>query len=100
MKAGVFILELFTLKLYPFPLQFPGETGRPWAHRIYPKKFDRHAWAIDWAYVNNILVISTSPKENITNTRLLKIYWKFYHQKLKIYRGKKYWYFSYFCSKT
>ena len=28
----------------------------------------------------------------------IKIYWKFYHQKLKI-SEKKIWYFSYFCSK-
>ena len=28
----------------------------------------------------------------------IQIYWKFYHQKMKIFRLKV-WYFSYFCSK-
>ena len=37
----------------------------------------------------------------ITKTRLFKyiVYWKFHLQKLKIFRQKKLWYFSYFCSK-
>ena len=29
----------------------------------------------------------------------IQIKWKFYHHKLKIFRLKKFWYFSYFCSK-
>ena len=38
------------------------------------------------------------PHEHITKTCLFKIYWKSYHQKWKI-SDKKFWYFSYFCSK-
>ena len=34
----------------------------------------------------------------IMKTRLFKIYWKFHHQKLKVF-WYKFWYFPYFCSK-
>ena len=84
---------------------FAGRTSRIVGFVVHWLKFisianeKGHSRGADWSEQNVSAVKSLPVLHHHYENTPIQIYWKFHHQKMKIFRLKKSWYFSYFWSK-